>query len=160
MKAWFALLFAAVVVIAGVMPVLYCVALLAWQVSVLAQTGSWVALPATLLFSDHALLQGGKAARVLAFIPQWPWAAHDTVTWILGRVHVGLVPALVGLAVMALGMLGVLRQRAAIRAGKQRDEDRLRRVRDYRREEDASDGRREPFIGSGDIARDAERRVA
>jgi len=180
MNAWFlllkartTLLYGVALVVAGLVPVLYFMALLVWQISALFHAGSWVALPATLLFTDHSVLQAGKAAPVLAFIPQFPWAwlmspdsllpVHMAVTWMLDRVHVGVVFALVGLAVMAVGALSALRQMAMIRDRKQRDQDRLRRVRDYRREDsraDALDGRREPFIGSGGIAKNADRRVA
>jgi len=151
---------AAVLVVAGLVPVLYFAGLVAWQISALVQAGSWVPLPAMLLFTNHSLAEAGKAAPALAFIPELPWAwlmspeswlpAHTTVTWILGRLHVGLAFAVVGLAAMALGALGAFRQVAAIRAHRQRDEDRLRRVRDYLRDGpvDSIDGRREPFISS------------
>jgi hypothetical protein len=180
MNAWFPLLkarmvlfFAAVLVVAGLLPVLYFVALFVWQLGTLFLAGSWVALPATLLFSDHALLAAGKAAPVLAFIPEFPWAwlmnpdallpVHQAVAWMLGGVHVGIVFALIGLAVMAFGALGVLRQKAVIRAHQQQEEDRLRRMRDYRQEgggPGAFEGRREPFIGPGGIAGKADRRAA
>ena len=160
MNAWFPLLkartvffFAAVLLVAGVVPVLYFLALFVWQIVALFQAGSWVPLPATLLFTEHSL----------AFIPGFPWAAPKALAWSLDRLHLGLVFALPGLAVMALGILGALRQKAVIRAHKEREEDRLRRLRDYRREDsaaDAWDGRREPFIGPGGIGRDAERRAA
>ena len=166
------LLSGVVLVVAGLMPVLYFVALFVWQITALFQAGSWVALPATLLFTDHALLQSGKAAPVLGFIPEFPWAwlmspesllpAHIAVTWILTRLHVGLVFALVGIAVIAFGALTALRQMTAIRARKWRDEDRLRRVRDYRRDDSqvaALDGRLEPYIGTGG-GRNVDRRVA
>jgi hypothetical protein len=180
MNAWFPLLKAKTILVfdvallaAGLVPVLYFMALFVWQISAIFYAGAWFALPATLLFADRSVLQAGAAAPVLAFIPQFPWPwlmspdsllpVHAAVTWILDRTHVGLVPALVGLAVMPVGALGAIRQMAVIRGGKQRDEDRLRRVQDYRRADfrtDALDGRREPFIGSGGSARNADRRVA
>lgn len=164
LKARTVLFFAAVLMLAGLVPVLYLVALFVWQISALFQAGSWVPLPATLLFTDHSLLQAGKAAPVLPFIPEFPWAAHKAVVFVLDRVHVGLVPALLGCAIAALGALSALRQMAAIRAQKQRTEDRLRRVRDYRLSgspADAVDDRREPFIGAaGGIPRNANQRVA
>jgi len=152
LKARTVLLFAAVLMLAGLVPVLYFVALFVWQISALFQAGSWVPLPATLVFTDHSL----------PFIPEFPWAAHKAVVFVLDRLHVGLVPALVGCAMTALGALSALRQMAAIRAQRQRTEDRLRRVRDYRREGagDTVDGRREPFIGAGGIPRNANQRVA
>lgn len=153
MKTRIVVLFDLGLVVAGLLLVLYFVALLAWQISSLFQAGSWVALPATLLFSEHSF----------AFVPEFPWAAPKALAWVLERMHLGLVFAVPGSAVMALGALGALRQMALIRARKQRNEDRLRRVRDYRRDEsraDTVDGRREPFIGSGGSARNADRRVA
>ena len=170
MNAWFPLLKTRTVlisgvalVVAGLLPVLYFVALLAWQIIAFFQTGSWVALPATLLFTEHSLLQAGKAAPVLPFIPEFPWAGQQAAALILDRLQVGLIFALVGLALMALGALGALRQMAVSRAQKQRDEDRVRRVRDYRREDnriEPIDERMEPYIGSGGAARNADRRVA
>lgn len=64
-----------------------------------------------------------------------------------------LLPALAGLAAIALGAAGVLRQKRRIRAEKQRHADRVRRLQDYRRDPtvaDTLDGRREPFIGTRD----------
>ena len=160
MKAWFSLLkartvlfFAVLLVAAGLVPVLYFVALYVWQITLRLQAGSWVPFPATLLFSEHSL----------AFIPEFPWAAPKALASILDRLHLGLVFALPGLAVMALGVLIALRQIALIREHKQREGDRLRRVREYRQEgsgADAWDGRREPFIGPGGTDRDADRRAA
>ena len=148
MNAWFPLLkartvilFSAVLVLAGSVPVLYFVALFVWQIGMLFQVGKWAPLPATLPFTDHPLV----------FVPEFPWTAPKAVGWLLDNLHVGLVPAVVGCAMVALGALGVLRQKAVIRLQKQRKEDRLRRMRDYRREDsqaDALEGRREPFIGS------------
>lgn len=172
MKARKVPVFGIALIVAGVVPVLYFVALFAWQTTASIQIRSWIPLPATLLFSDPALLQTATVAPVLQFIPQFPWPwlmnphawlpVHDAVTWILTRVHVGLPFALVGLPMMALGALAVLRQRASFHAQRQQYEDRLRRTRDYRREDhqEAFDGRREPFIGTGSIARNAEQRVA
>jgi len=158
------LLFAGVLVVVGLVPVLYFLGLAGWQMSVaLYPKGGWVGLPLTLPVSDHALLAAGKAAPVLPFIPELPWIAPPSVAAMLDRVHVGLVPAVVGIAVMALGVLRALRHKAVIRAQRQRNEDRVRRMEDYRREDSrnyALDGRREPFIGSDDIDRTNDRRVA
>ena len=80
------------------------------------------------------------------------WLPADNLLLALGAAGAGL-------AMLGLGAFLVLRQKAAQRAQKQQHEDRLRRVRDYRRDPNSSfdtfDGRREPFIG-----RDANRRVA
>jgi len=180
MKTWFpllkartAFLLATIVVLAGIAPLLYFVSLLGWQIATGVLTGSWVALPATLAFTDHALLQSGKAAAVLAYLPHMPWdwlmkpetllPMHEVVSGLLGRIHVGLPFGIFGMVVLALGFLFVLRQRYAIREAKRMNEDRLRRVRDYQRDgspADPLDARREPFIGSDDIGRSTQRRVA
>ena len=150
-----ALIASVLLILAGAVPVLFLAGLLAWQVVTLFQAGAWVPLPVLLLFTDHAALQAAKVAPVLGFIPDLSliWTAGaDTpkpVLWALGRVHFALLPALAGLVMMAAGVLGLLRQRAAIRAQRNYREDRLRRVQDYQRDErptDTFDGRREPFI--------------
>ena len=166
MKNRFLLLAGVALVITGLLPVLYFLALLAWQFSAVFQTGSWVALPATLVFADHLALQGGKVAPVLPFIPHlpWPWLMtpdsllplHKLVASLLGRTHVGLVLALAGLALMALGTLRARHYRTVIQAEKQRRTDGLRRVHDYRVDDSRArtfEERREPYIGAGDIRR-------
>jgi hypothetical protein len=173
MKAWFRLLrartlllFSVAVVLIGLVPVLYLLGLLAWQFNVRLEGGPWVALPSALMFADHALLQGGKVAPVLAYIPQfppWAWSTHDAGAYILGKLHVGMAPALIGCAIMAVGVSGMLRQRAMIRIQQDRNRDRVRRIQEYRRDTgraDALDGRVEPFIGGDGIARGKDRRVA
>jgi hypothetical protein len=168
MNAWFpprrasaaraVLILSAALVVAGLVPLLYFVGLLGWQVVTLFQTRSWVPLPLSLLFSEHSF----------AFIPQFPWAwlaspdsllaAHTAIVWALGKVHVGLVFGLAGLALGVVGVAGVLRQRALIRAQKQALADRKRRVRDYRNDHSAAptlDERLEPFISVPKKARAA-----
>ena len=89
------------------------------------------------------------ALQLAALVQTRAWLPPGALAWACG---VG------GLAAAALGTWGVLWQKAAIRGARQREQDRLRRVRDYRRDPqgvDALDGRREPYIG-----RDADRRVA
>jgi len=81
-------------------------------------------------------------------------------TWLpADNLPLALLAAGAGLAALGLGAYLVLRQKAAQRAEKQQEEDRLRRVRDYMRDTNSSfdtfDGRREPYIG-----REANRRVA
>jgi hypothetical protein len=107
--------------------VLCLVALFVWQLGTLFLTRSWTPLPATLLL---------------------PEGLDPAALSLLARVHAGLVPALLGLGIAALGVRGVLRQRAAMRAQKRTREDRLRRVQAYRTDgpADRLDGRREPFI--------------
>jgi len=156
MNAWFpprsaraALILSAALVVAGLVPLLYFVGLVGWQVVTLVQTRAWVPLPVSLLFTEHSF----------AFIPQlpWPWLAgpdsllpaHAAIVWVLSKVHAGLVFGLVGLALGAAGVVGVLRQRAVIHAQRQDREDRQRRMRDYRNDHSAAptlDERLEPFI--------------
>lgn len=144
MKAWSALVVSAALVLIGAVPLLYVATLLGWQIVMLFQTGKWIGLGLTFLFTEHGL----------AFVPQFPTTMapeHPALVWVLSRIHVGVLPALVGLLLVGAGVLGVLRQRAAMRARKQYREDRLRRVEDYRRDEvraERFDGRREPFIAN------------
>jgi hypothetical protein len=162
-KARKAFWLAGLVVLIGLVPVIYFLALAGWQWSASVQAGKWIALPLTLAFSDHSLLQAAKAAPVLPYIPELPWIATPPVGAILDRVHFGLIPALLGLLIMALGALRALRQLAVMRALKQHNEDRVRRIQDYRREDtriEPIDERREPYIGTGSFDRSPDRRVA
>jgi hypothetical protein len=140
-----ALMFSVLLILAGAVPVLFLVGLVAWQVVTLVQGGGWVPLPALLLFGDHSF----------GFVPDLSWIWHASadspppILWLLSRVHFALLPALAGLALMALGVRRVFMQRAARRAQRENHEDRLRRVQDYQRDgisPDTLDGRREPFI--------------
>ena len=165
MNAWFpprraraVLILSAALVVAGLVPLLYFVGLVGWQLVTLAQTRAWVALPVSLLFSEHSF----------AFLPQfaWPWLAspdsllpaHAAIAWVLSKVHAGLICGLAGLALGAVGVLGVLRQRALIRAQRQELDDRNRRVRDYRNDHSPAptlDERLEPYISVPKKARAA-----
>lgn len=156
MSAWFPplrakvmLAFWAALAVVGLAPVLYLAGLLVWQFVTLFQRGSWVPMPASLLLTEHSF----------AFLPALGWAwlmspdsllpVHSALMWVLGRVHAGAIFGLVGLGMIALGLIGVRRHYAAIRAQRQRAEDRLRRMRDYRNDDrhaPSLDGRREPFI--------------
>jgi hypothetical protein len=179
MRAWLRLLKARSlllcstgVAILGLAPVLYLLGLIAWQIDTRLETGSWVALPAALVFTDRALLQGGDLAPVLAFIPHfpsiphfdWSWSTNEVAARILSALHVGLIPGLIGCGVMAVGISGALRQRVLIRIHKERKKDSVKRLDNYRRGASRAhagdDGRREPFIGECDFARNTERRVA
>jgi len=89
------------------------------------------------------------AVQVAVLFQTRSWMAPDLIAWLCG---------VAGLLAAGLGAWGVLAQQAAIRGARQREQDRLRRVRDYRRDAhgvETPDGRREPYIG-----RDANRRVA
>jgi hypothetical protein len=150
---------AGLVVVIGLAPVIYFVALSGWQWSTSIQAGKWIALPLTLAFSDHSLRQAGRAAPVLPYIPELPWIATPPVAKILDRAHVALIPALLGVLIMTLGVTRALRQRAVVRALRQHNEDRVRRIQDYRRE-DTRIERREPYIGTGSLDQSTDRRVA
>jgi len=140
-----ALMLSVLLVLAGAVPVVFFAGIIAWQALTLVQGGGWVPLPVLLMFSDPTL----------AFVPDLTWIWHagaDTpapVIWALSRVHFALLPALAGLAIMAIGVRRLHLRRSALRAQRERHEDRLRRVQDYQRGDglgDSFDGRREPFI--------------
>ena len=173
MRAWLHLLKARIlllcslgVVLIGLAPLAYAVGLAAWQVDMYFKTGSWIALPAGLAFVDRASLQAGNLAPVLAFIPQLDsaWTTHDVVWRILSNLHLGLIPGLVGFAILAVGISSALRQRALIRIHKARRKAPVQRLEPQRREASppppADNGRREPFIGAGDVAANSDRRAA
>lgn len=141
--------FAGTLVLVGIVPVLYFLALLGWQVAGVFLWGIWVPLPATFLFLGEPT-SAGKAAAVLPFIPYIPGVqiTHSAATLILGKLHVAVIPALLGCAIVWRAALGILRQKARIRAARQRTDDRVRRLQDYRQGKDFFDERREPYIGS------------
>ena len=163
MSAWVHLLKARIllfcslgVVLIGLAPLLYLIGLAAWQIHMQLQTGAWIALPASVPFTDRALLQAGPLAPVLAFIPHmdWPRGTHDVVRHIVSSVHIGAIPGLIGCAVLAVGVSSLLRQRTLIRIHKDRRKaQRLDRQRYASSLADANhDGRREPVIGATDFA--------
>lgn len=149
LKAAAGLFLAAVIIVAGALPVLYFAALGVSQLFLSVQSGRWVALPLSLAFSDHDLLAAARAAPLLPFIPEFPWVVAPPISALLDRVHVALIPALAGLAFIAAGMLRIRRIADLRRLYRQKEEDRVRRVQDYQREEAPFiDGRREPFISN------------
>jgi hypothetical protein len=171
MKAWLRLLKARTlllcsmaVVIVGIAPLLYLLGLVAWQVDIWLNTGTWIALPAALSFTDRALLRGGELAPVLAFIPHlpqvthidWTWSTNEVAAQILQHLHIGAIPGLIGCAIMATGISSVLRQRVLIRIHKQRRKEPVQpldnRLTEPSRAEAGVDGRREPVIDAVDFA--------
>jgi hypothetical protein len=164
LKARFLLLCSIAVVIVGIAPVLYLLGLVAWQADIWLNTGAWISLPAALAFTDRALLRGGEVAPVLAFIahlPQvthidWSWTTNEVAAQILRHLHLGVIPGLIGCAIMATGISSVLRQRVLIRIHKQRRKEPVQppenRVPEPRRADAGFDGRREPVIGAVDFA--------
>jgi hypothetical protein len=144
LKARLLLLCAIAVVIVGIPPVLYLLGLVAWQVDIWLDTRAWITLPAALAFTDRALLRGGELAPVLAFIPHlpqltvidWTWSTNEVAAQILRHLHIGVLPGLVGCAIMTTGISTVLRQRVLIRIHKQRRKEPVQPL----------DDRREPVI--------------
>ena len=163
MKAWTALVSMALILI-GAAPAAYLLVLLMAQLFTSIQVGSWVALPLTVLFTEPAVLQSGKAAAIVGLVPNLSpfWTAGPdspvALMWVLNKVHVAALPVLLGLPILGAGALRLRRRHAEIRVHTQQNEDRLRRVRDYQQDDTVSDGlgRREPFI-SGLSAREPRR---
>src|SRR5688500_2311390 len=171
MKAWLRLLKARILllcsiaaVIVGIAPVVYFLGLVAWQVDIWLDTRAWIALPGALAFTDRALLRGGELAPVLAFIPHlpqithidWTWSTNEVVAQLLRHLHIGLIPGLIGGAIMATGISSVLRQRILIRIQKQRRKEPVQpldnRVAEASRADGGFDGRREPVIAAVAVA--------
>jgi hypothetical protein len=171
MKAWLRLLKARIlllcsmaVVIVGIAPVLYLLGLLAWQVDLWLDTRAWITLPAALAFTDRALLRGGELGPVLAFIPHlpqlthidWTWTTNEVAAQVLRHLHIGLIPGLIGCALMTTGISTVLRQSVLIRIHKQRRKDPVQpldnRVTEASRADVGFDGRREPVIDAAGFA--------
>ena len=123
-------------VLLGVVLVLHSAALLLWQYIGLIDTRAWTALPARLWFVDQSLLSNTAAGRVLPFMPefQWPWlSGHPVASWILDRMHIGVLPAALGALLVAGGRAAVRHQTEALKLAKQHTQDRLRRAREYRK---------------------------
>jgi hypothetical protein len=141
-KAWATWLSGIGLVLLGALLASQLIALLLWQYMVAVETRVWPRLPMQLLFADHSQLGGTKVAPFLQFIPelQWSWmrnpadssALHTIAAWLLDQVHIGLVPALLGVLIALAGGIVSMRQINALAAAKQYNEDRLRRAREYR----------------------------
>src|SRR5918999_4199019 len=150
MSAWFHLrtatlwLFGAALVLVGALLVVQLAALLAWQYSIALDTRVWPRMPLMLAFVDPAKVSG-TAAQFLAVIPEIPWSwlrepqnagtvPHMAATWVLGELHLGLIPALLGLLAGGFGIKLMRRQNQRYAAARREKEDRVRRLRAYRRE--------------------------
>jgi hypothetical protein len=106
----------------------------------------------TMLFLGIVLIAAG-AWPAAYYLGQLAWQVTGMFQARAFALPGALLPALGGLAAIAIGALCIVRQKAVIRAEKQRKEDRVRRLQDYRRDPvatDAIDGRREPYIGTRD----------
>jgi hypothetical protein len=151
MNVWFHIrtaatwLFGAVLLVAGALLVLQLAALLAWQYSVALETRAWPQLPILVVFADPAKL-GTTTAQFMSVIPHMPWSwlqdpqnaqtlSHMAATWTLGKLHVGLIPAILGLACILLGLKLMRRQKQRYVDARRQQDDRLRRLRAYRREQ-------------------------
>jgi hypothetical protein len=65
-------------------------------------------------------------------------------TWLLGQLHVGLIPAIFGLIAAFFGVNVMLQQQARYGAARRERADRLRRVRAYRRDPRTEPSFRDP----------------
>jgi hypothetical protein len=100
------------------------------------------------MFVDHAELAAKPIAPLLQSIPevQWGWFrdpanrssfTHELATWAFNQFHIGLLPALLGVVLALVGFRAFARQRGRLAAVKQHEQDRLRRVHEYRRHQQA-----------------------
>jgi hypothetical protein len=134
-------LFAQALVILGLAPIAYALGLLAWQAVTWLHTGAWVPLPARLLV-DASALQAPQLAEIAPYLPgiDWGWANHPKALVLLGktlgvlldRVHVGVLAALAGYGVIALGRGLAARQSELVQWREQQRAERLRRAAQYR----------------------------
>ena len=139
------------VALAGLALVLQLGALLLWQYGVALQKPSWPKLPVGLLFADHGKLATTALAPYLQYLPQleWSWlanradtsATHAVAVWLVDKVHIGLVPALLGVPLMLGGGKLLVRQVQAMAAARRYRHDRMRRVERFEQ-------RKEPFLGA------------
>jgi hypothetical protein len=143
------------VALAGLALVLQLAALLLWQYGIALQKPSWPKLPIGLLFADHAKLATSALAPYLQYLPQleWSWlanradtsATHAVAVWLIDKVHIGLVPALLGAPLLLGGGRFLLHNIRALAAAGRYRRDRMRRVEQYRR---SLEERQEPFDSS------------
>ena len=150
MNFWFqvkrcvAALLGLAVALVGLALVLQLAALLLWQYGIALQKPSWPRLPIELLFADHAKLAGTALAPYLEYIPrlEWSWlanradtsATHAVTVWLVKKVHIGVVPALLGVPLALGGGKLLMRQMRAVSGARRYRADRLRRVAEYRRQ--------------------------
>jgi hypothetical protein len=158
-KARVAALLGLAVALAGLALVLQLAVLLFWQYGIALQKASWPKLPLGLLFADHAKLASTALAPYLEYLPrlEWSWLAnradtsapHVVAVWLVDKVHIGLVPALLGVPLVLGGGKLVLRQIRALSGARRYRADRLRRLDQYRRGSE----RLEPAFGERPEAR-------
>ena len=105
---------------------------LAWLFGILLVLAGFVPV---LAFALGSLLPGAEASAMLGYFPDLPWLG-SAQTWLDARrikwaPSAGLVFALSGMAVMALGAAIAQRQRPLLEAMRARKEDARRRRRQY-----------------------------
>jgi tetratricopeptide (TPR) repeat protein len=154
------------VALVGLALVLQLAALLLWQYGIALQKPSWPRLPIGLLFADHGKLAATALAPYLEYIPklEWSWlanradtsATHAVAVWLVDKVHIGLVPALLGVPLLLGGGKLLLRRISALAGARRYRADRLRRLGEYRRQGE----RLEPALeSSGDRLEQRELQV-
>jgi hypothetical protein len=131
------------VALVGLALVLQLAALLLWQYGIALQKPSWPRLPIGLLFADHGKLAATALAPYLEYIPklEWSWlanradtsATHAVAVWLIDKVHIGLVPALLGVPLLLGGGKLLLRRISALAGARRYRADRLRRLAEYRK---------------------------
>ena len=152
-RTWVRRLFGIVLVLAGLPPVLYCLALVGWQFINFLHLGIWGPLPASLLLADHPFrfLPHLASGWLMNLEEMWR-PAHQAVTWMLPRLHAGVLFAAPGMVVMAIGTFIAMRRAAVVRRPEKLHHDRPRDTRVHQSREHAA--RVEPFIGDIPVARD------
>jgi len=119
----------------GVLPLLYALGLLAWQCLTWLLGEGWVALPARVLL-DHSMLHG----PIAGFIPgiDWAWLGQPhsqlglrVAVFLLDHLHVGIVFALLGFAIIRLGSGIAARQAEVLEWQARQHAERRRRVAQY-----------------------------
>jgi hypothetical protein len=154
MNAWLRLkarviwVFGTGLVVAGLLPVLYFIAVLCLQFSTGFELGSLRPAATTPWFTD------AKASPTIDSLPALLSAllmktevwltVQNAVAWMARHMHVGLAVAVLGAIAMTVGALVAIRQTALLRNETRRRNDRQRRARQY------GDDRLEPFIGDAD----------
>jgi hypothetical protein len=119
----------------------------------------------SLLFGMTLALAGAVPVAYSAALLGWQLSVFsETRSWIALPAALPLAEqrtllALAGLVLFACGALIARRQKMAIAVEKQRRQERLRRVEDYRRDADRIDpmaGRREPFMSASEAKAEVE----
>ncbi len=124
----------------GFAPLIYAAGLFGWQAFTWLKTGTWVGLPTRLLV-DASAVHAPAFASIAPLIPalDWHWANHGQsllplnrlLGVLLDRVHLGLVAAALGYAVMQLGAAIVARQAEILELRERQRADRRRRLDQY-----------------------------